>query len=214
MQSSGVKDAQRLVGPGKRRSRPHGMRRERERRQMDENPTNQAHGLPAVDMGTQIHYAIVNHTRADDIKWVHHFLVRFWTFLSWSLEFLYVPPFLYGTLLVILNVIVASLRQKPFVATCWKQHYSWTILQFLFFPATLAVAVIGQVDWQQAVGQENVWGLRATDAFLFGSLLTGTCGVWKMKGVRWFAAGLAILQVWVLAGAQFVAGMALSGRWL
>ena len=37
---------------------------------------------------------------------------------------------------------------------------------------------------------------------------------WKMKGLRWFALSLALLQLWLLAAANFIAGMSLTGTWL
>ena len=99
-------------------------------------------------MDTQHEWFIANQIRRLDISVMRHFLVLFWTLSRWSLEFLYMPPMVYLTLLLVLNVVVATLRQKPFGAAYWKQHYSWTIVQFLFFPATVA-AVIGWVDWKQ-----------------------------------------------------------------
>jgi hypothetical protein len=35
-----------------------------------------------------------------------------------------------------------------------------------------------------------------------------------MKGLRWFALSLAILQLWLLAAASFIAAMSLTGTWL
>ena len=41
----------------------------------------------------------------------------------------------------------------------------------MFFPASLAVAVCGRVDWtQQPFPGPNYWGLRAEDLFEVGSL--------------------------------------------
>jgi hypothetical protein len=144
-----------------------------------------------------------------------HFWLAFWTYLRWSLEFLYVPPFVYGTLLIGLSFIASAIRQRPFFKPIWKKTYYIVVLQFLLFPATLAVAVLGRVDWQQVpFPGPNRWGLRSEDFFALGSLIVSGYWVWCMKGLRWFALSLAMLQLWLLAAANFIAGMSLSGKWL
>jgi hypothetical protein len=144
-----------------------------------------------------------------------HFWVGFWTYLRWSLEFLYEPPFVYATLLLVSNFIASIIRQSPFRKPISKQTYFIVVLQFLFFPATLAVAVLGRVDWQQPhVPGPNYWGLRAEDLCDLGSLILGIYWVWRMKGLRWFALSLVILQLWLLQAAGFIAAMSLTGTWL
>jgi hypothetical protein len=143
------------------------------------------------------------------------FWLTFWTYLRWSLEFLYEPPFVYGTLLLGLSFIASVIRQRPFYRPIWKQTYSIVVLQFLFFPASLAVGVLGRVDWTQPhFPGPNYWGLRAEDLFDLGSLILGSYWVWRMKGLRWFALSLTMLQLWLLAAAGFIAGMSLTGTWL
>jgi hypothetical protein len=124
-------------------------------------------------------------------------------------------PFVYGTLLLGLNFIASVIRQRPFQKPIWKQTYSIAVLQFLFFPATLAVAVVGRVDWQQAhFPGPNHWGLRVEDLFDLGSLILSVYLVGRMKGLRWFALSLVMLQFWLLVAAGFIAGMSLTGTWL
>jgi hypothetical protein len=144
-----------------------------------------------------------------------HFWSAFCTYFLWSLEFLYVPPFAYGTLLIGLSFIASVIRQRPFLKPIWKKTYYIVVLQFLLFPATLAVAVLGRVDWQHVpFPGPNKWGLRAEDVLALGSLIASGYWVWSMKGLRWFAFSLAMLQLWLLAAANFIAGMSLTGTWL
>jgi len=143
------------------------------------------------------------------------FWSTFWGFLGWSLEFLFVPPLVYGTLLLGLSFIASVIRQRPFSKPIWKKTYSIAVLQFLFFPATLAVAVLGRVDWQQFhFPGPNKRGLRAEYVFAVGSLIVSGYWVWRMKGLRWFALSLAMLQLWLLAAANLIAAMSLTGNWL
>jgi hypothetical protein len=85
----------------------------------------------------------------------------------------------------------------------------------MFFPASLAVAVCGRVEWtQQPFPGPNYRGLRAEDLFEVGSLILTVYRVSRMKGLRWLALSLAMLQLWLLAAAGFIAGMSLTGTWL
>jgi hypothetical protein len=131
-------------------------------------------------------------------------------YLWWSLEFLFYPPFLFVTLVIALGLLVSILIQKPFGQEIWKGRYPFAALQFVCFPATLLVAALGAVNGPEP----NNWGLRATDAIAIISLGVGIYWIWLMKGLRRFAISVAILQLWMLAGANFIAGMALTGRWL
>jgi hypothetical protein len=42
----------------------------------------------------------------------------------------------------------------------------------------------------------------------------GAFWIYKMKGLRWFAASLVVLLQVILTGAGFIAGMSVSGEWL
>ncbi|HTZ74914.1 MAG TPA: hypothetical protein VMB47_13410 [Candidatus Aquilonibacter sp.] len=96
-----------------------------------------------------------------------------------------------------------------------KRTYPIAIVQFFAFPVTLAVAVVGAVDWQQPhFPGPNHRALLTEDALLLFSLALGSYWTWKMKGVRWFAISLVLLQLWLLAAANFIAGMSLTGTWL
>jgi hypothetical protein len=143
------------------------------------------------------------------------FVSTFWHYTLWSLEFLYYPPYCYGTLAIVVSLVTSVAVQHPFRKEVWKRTFSLVIVQSLCFPATIAVAAIGYVDWQvpNFPGPNN-WGLRAADLLGLLSLGLGVYWVWKMKGLRWYAVSLTLLQLWFLVAANFIAGMALTGRWL
>jgi Na+-translocating ferredoxin:NAD+ oxidoreductase RnfD subunit len=46
------------------------------------------------------------------------------------------------------------------------------------------------------------------------ALILAALAVILTKGSRWFVTSLMLLQLWLLACAKEVAGMALTGRWL
>jgi hypothetical protein len=115
----------------------------------------------------------------------------------------------------LLSLVAPAIRQRPFQKPIWKQTYAIVVLQLLFFPAVLTIAVLGRVDGQQPhFPGPNYWGLRAEALIDFGSLILGSYWVWRMKGLRWFASSLSALQLWLVAAAGFIAAMSLTGTWL
>jgi hypothetical protein len=143
------------------------------------------------------------------------FFPTFSRYLYWSVEFLYTPPFCYVTLAIFASLVISVLVQRPHMNPIWKKYYSIPIVQFLCFPAAIAVAAVGYVDWQPPnYHGPNTWGLRTEDLLGVISLCLGIYWIWKMKGLRWLAISVTLLQLWILAGANFIAGMALTGQWL
>ncbi len=138
------------------------------------------------------------------------FFPTFCRHLLWSLEILYYPPFVLATLVIIGSIVASVLIQRPFAKEVWKQRYSVVFVQFLCFPAVIAVAATGRVDGPEP----NDWGLRAADLLSLISLGLGIYWIWIMKGLPWYATSVTLLQLWLLAAANFIAGMALTGRWL
>ena len=140
-----------------------------------------------------------------------HFWPTFWTYFRWSLAFVYKPPFLYATLLFVGSLAASAVFQRPFATERWRRSYWVVVVQFFFFVATLAIGAAGPVNHLQPA---NRWGRWAVDAVSWISLCLGSYWVWKMKGSRWFATSVTLLQLWILFAASFVAGMALTGDWL
>ncbi len=143
-----------------------------------------------------------------------HFASAFWTLLTWSLEALTLPPLLLFLSAALLSLIAAFIRQKPFKDEKWKS-YCWVVLvQLAFFPAVVAVGALFPAHRAYGVPSPNSIGNWACDILGILSLVTGAVWVYRMKGFRWFAASLVLSIEMVLAGAFFIAGMAVSGDWL
>jgi hypothetical protein len=62
--------------------------------------------------------------------------------------------------------------------------------------------------------KQNVMGHRLLDGLFYLSVATSAFWVWRMRGLRWLAVSLLVLQQVILIGAGFVAGMSVSGDWL
>jgi len=62
--------------------------------------------------------------------------------------------------------------------------------------------------------QPNAVGIRWLDVLFYLSVTTGCLWVYKMNGVRWFAASLVAALELIISCAGFIAGMSVSGDWL
>lgn len=96
----------------------------------------------------------------------------------------------------------------------WRTSYWLIFTQMLFFPAMVAVGVLFPAMSVRPDLKENVIGHRLLDGLFYLSLATSAFWVWRMRGLRWVAASLLLLQQVLLIAARFVAGMSVSGDWL
>lgn len=139
----------------------------------------------------------------------------FWRYLQWSLEFLFVWPLWLATLALVANLGAALIRKWPFRHDRWSKTYWLAFASLLFIPATIATGVLGAIDPgivpRPKPSTLAVW---MSNGLLAASFVSGMYWVYRMKGLRWFALAVALLQLWILLGAGFITGMALSGDWL
>jgi len=87
------------------------------------------------------------------------------------------------------------------------------IAQTFIFALTVSIAVVGFVDQTNYRGP-NERALHLETALAAASAVLSIYWVIRMKGYRWYATSLSLLQLLLLAGANLVAGMSLTGRWL
>jgi len=138
-----------------------------------------------------------------------------WTYAIWAFEFLVYPPLLFITVALFVNLIASTIRQRPFSSVWWKKTYWILVAQFFLFVATIAVAAVGRVDWQQPhFPGPNRLALPLEDSLGIGSPILGTYWTWRMAGMRWFASSVTLVALWLLAAANFIAAMSLTGTWL
>jgi hypothetical protein len=139
----------------------------------------------------------------------------FWQLLLWSSEFLYVRPMLFVTLVLAANLILALVHKWPFNRDRWKKEYWFAFVSLLFVPITIAVGDVGAVDPSpMSHAQPSELLVWTNNGMFIGSSVLGIFWIYRMKGLRWFALAIQLIQLWILLGAGFIAGMALSGDWL
>ena len=147
---------------------------------------------------------------------VPFFWTTFFVYLKWSLEGLYaLPKTLLITLILSGNLAASLILKWPFRHDRWKKDYWLVLANFLSIPATLASAVLWRVEPDPAHrGNPHMSAVWTVNGISIAAVVLGTYFVYRMKNVRWFAASITLLALWMLFWAGFIAGMALSGDWL
>lgn len=139
----------------------------------------------------------------------------FWWLFRPSLEGLYAWPMLLVTVALVANLAVALIHRWPFDRERWQRQYWLVFLSLLFIPITIAVGEAGWIDPSVSPRPTPSTLLLWTNNGLFiASVVLGIFWVYRMKGLRWFALAVALIQLWMLFWAGFIAGMALTGDWL
>jgi hypothetical protein len=143
------------------------------------------------------------------------FWIEFRTQFAWGLDFWRIPPLMILAILSLLSV-TACLFRPSHVHANWKRSYWLVSTQLLFYPLAIAIGSAFQARIHPPTEplNPNRLGERLLDALTITSLVTAAFWVYYMKGLRWLAVSLVILQETVIWGALFVAGMSVSGDWI
>ena len=139
--------------------------------------------------------------------------LQFLWLVKMASEFLLFPPVLIANVLLCVSIAFACARQQPFRSGLWRSSYWLVFTQLLFYPALIAVAVLSGVHFRP-VHEPNRMALLYTDVLSWASVVLAVFWVWRMKGLRWLAFSLVMLEELLLFGAIATAGMAISGAWL
>jgi len=144
-----------------------------------------------------------------------NFWTEFQTQFAWGLEFWKIPPPLAVAIICLVGVAICLFRPSHVHANR-KRSYWLVSTQLLFYPMAIALGVAFQATVHSPTEplQPNRLGERLLDVLTIASLVTAAFWVYYMKGLRWLAVSLVILQETVICGALFVAGMSVSGDWI
>lgn len=120
------------------------------------------------------------------------FWPTFWLRAYASLQaFVVVPSLLLMLLGAGSSLAFSVVQQRPLTSPNWRSYYWLALTQLLFFPAMVAVSVLGPIN-------------RAA-ILLCVALTLGAFWIYRMKGLRWFASSLIAIQYVFLLGAFFIA---------
>jgi hypothetical protein len=143
-----------------------------------------------------------------------HFWQQFAVYSKWSFQALMIPHVLALLIICVVSLAIACVRQRPLRREVWRWSYWLVLTQLLFFPATIAVGVAFPASSSWPRPQANAVGGRWLDILFYVSVATGCFWIYRMKGLRWFAASLVGVQELIVFCAGFIAGMSVSGDWL
>jgi hypothetical protein len=142
------------------------------------------------------------------------FIRQFWTYSLWSLQLVVMFPRLLMVLAVAtVSLVFSCIKQIPFQSPQWKRSHWLVLTQLLFFPIVISIGVLypaASVNRGAAVSTAN----KVSQVLGWLSLVLAVYWIYRMKGLRWFAASLVLLIQVILMGAFFISGMAVSGDWL
>jgi hypothetical protein len=135
-------------------------------------------------------------------------------FSRWALELVFFTPVHFVFALVLISIVWAGIKQRPFRARLWQPHHWLVLTHLLFFAAAVALGVLCANDNRTAPDHSGRLANLCLGALFYGSF--GSCAfwIWRMKGFRWFASSLMALIELPTFGAVFVAGMSITGDWL
>jgi hypothetical protein len=116
---------------------------------------------------------------------------------AWTL-----PPVLNVGLLSLASILVALLVRNRETRTHWQLSYWFVFTQLLLFPLVIAVGARfpGELRGPNRANHTNSLGDHLLDALFVASLITACFWVYRMKGLRWLAIGLVVLQEALLFG--------------
>jgi hypothetical protein len=137
-------------------------------------------------------------------------------YFKWSLQGLWsLPHTLLITLILLGNLLGSLILRWPFRRDRWKKNYWLVFTNFLSTPVLLAVGVVWAVDTSQVPReQSHISAAWTVNGIFIASAVFGIYLIYRMKNVRWFAASMILISLWLLFWAGFIATMALNGDWL
>ena len=145
---------------------------------------------------------------------------HFWSQLNWmfieGLGILALPKVRLIFIVLVIVLFVSLAWQRPLDRKVWKRYYSLVFGQMFFYPAIIAIGVLYRASSSPTLHLAKVNPfVDSTLDVLFGlSLVSGLFWICRMRGLRWVAFCLVLLQQVLLFGAFFIAGMSVTGDWL
>jgi hypothetical protein len=137
-------------------------------------------------------------------------------FSEFAVEFVaFTPRLRIFFVLAAITLVWARWKQRPFRKRLWKPYHWLVITHLLFFPAAIALGVIGANPVTNPTiphhGNATAWVCQ--DLLYYGSLASCAFWIWRTKGFRWYASSLMGLLELPTLGALAIAGMSIAGDW-
>jgi hypothetical protein len=141
---------------------------------------------------------------------MNHFWSTYWRNAFLGLELGLLAPI--PALLVwssVISLAWSSKRERPLASPAWRNYYWLALTQSLFFPAFIWVSAIAPYDYGHA--KESPLAHRAIPILCFAALGLAVFWIFRMRGLRGFAASLMGVQLGITMGGFGVALLMTSG---
>ena len=144
----------------------------------------------------------------------HNFAILF----CWGLQFLWTWWFLCISIVLFLNLAIASAWTMSRRSVYWEHRYWVVFLPLLAYPA---IAFAGAIAWNTGVPVPPLdrpapnaiaeWCVLILNIVSVGF---GIILIFKMRHLRWFSVSVFLFIQWVLTGINFMVAMPIGGVWL
>jgi len=113
-------------------------------------------------------------------------------------------------------VTVSLIAAVAVAGFCNRSRFQrWHLLIFAPLFVTFLIVVWGSImKHDDSQGLASSWPGLVIYALLVIQLLTSIGVVFAMKGHRWFATFVVLLELWIGLACAFVSGMSVTGDWL
>jgi hypothetical protein len=134
---------------------------------------------------------------------------------TWAVQFLLIPPFLFITFSLVSVCGILTWKSRRQVCENSTGLINGLAAQSVFFPCLITLAIFGAAETHPMLRYTPFPQAIALDSFLrYSSLLVGVYWIYRMRGIRKLAISLVLIFQWILLGADFIAGMAITGDWI
>jgi hypothetical protein len=110
--------------------------------------------------------------------------------------------------------LVAFLFWRRQIMSRWHRAYWLVFTQALFIPLTIGIGLLFPAHGAADGWHSNPIGEHLVDAFTVIPLVTGCYWIYRLKGVRWLAVILVVMQEFFLYLTLMIAGLSVSGEWI
>ena len=109
-------------------------------------------------------------------------------------------------------ITITSVRRFPFTPSEFRTKYLTVFSPFIL---SILLLVVGDLlAYNRETYEAPMLGVILTNFVFWLHVPVSFAVIYSLKGHRWFAASVELLAFWTGMAAVFIAGMAVTGKWL
>jgi len=115
------------------------------------------------------------------------------------------------TLILLVLIVVFGVHRYLYKGSHFERKH---FIVFLPFFLTVALLLIGSAFPHLSPGKVPILPSIVIEIIFWFHLPLGALLVYKLKGLRWFAASVIAFEIWIGFACALVAGMSMTDKWL